>query len=76
MSPWREPWLKNTRRLGWDGVGAAALGVAAAQSPGLPGLRGPRRWAATILGGEGHVAGWGGTGTSRGRSPQFPGARF
>lgn len=39
MSPWREPWLKEYKT---DAEGAAAVGVAAAQSPGLPGLRGPR----------------------------------
>ena len=49
MSPWREPWLKEYKT---DGEGAAPVGVTAAQSPGLPGLCRPRRWASTILGGK------------------------
>ena len=71
MSPWREPWLKEYRM---DGEGAAAMGVAAAQSPGLPGPCVPGGEA--IPSEEGHVAGWGGACTPRGKSSQFPRARF
>ena len=71
MSPLREPWLKEYRM---DGEGAAAVGVAAAQSPGLPGPCVPGGEA--IPSGEGHVAGWGGACTPRGKSSQFPRARF